>query len=60
MVVLETTRERLQVLGADPDHPTSIVGVFAPVSGTITEQQITDQSGVQALPPPEEAPVSRA
>ena len=52
MVVLETTRERLQVLGADPDHPTSIVGVFAPVSGTITEQQITDQSGVQALTPP--------
>jgi cobalt-zinc-cadmium efflux system membrane fusion protein len=51
-VVLETTKERLQVLGADPDHPTSIVEVFAPVSGTITDQQITDQSGVQALTPP--------
>jgi cobalt-zinc-cadmium efflux system membrane fusion protein len=51
-VVLETAKERLQVLGADPDHPTSIVEVFAPVSGTITDQQITDQSGVQALTPP--------
>ena len=52
LVVLETTKERLQLLGADPDHPTSIVEVFAPVSGTITDQQITDQSGVQALTPP--------
>ena len=52
LVVLDTTKERLQVLGADPDPPTSIVAVFAPVSGTITDQQITDQSGVQALTPP--------
>ena len=52
LVVLDAARERLQVLGADPDHPTSIVEVFAPVSGTITDQQITDQSGVQALTPP--------
>jgi cobalt-zinc-cadmium efflux system membrane fusion protein len=51
-VVLDTAKERLQVLGADPDHPTSIVEVHAPVSGTITDQQITDQSGVQALTPP--------
>lgn len=51
-VVTETAKERLQVLGADPDHPTGIVEVFAPVSGTITDQQITDQSGVQALTPP--------
>jgi len=52
LVVLETAKERLQLLGADPDHPTSIVEVYAPVSGTITDQQITDQSGVQALTPP--------
>jgi len=51
-VVLDTARERVQMLGADPDHPTGIVQVFAPVSGTITDQQITDQSGVQALTPP--------
>ena len=52
IIVLETAKERLQVLGADPDHPTSIVSVFAPESGTITDQQITNQSGVQALTAP--------
>jgi len=52
LVVLDTAKEHLQVLGADPDRPTSIVEVFAPVSGTITDQEITDQSGVQALTPP--------
>ncbi|HEV3331022.1 MAG TPA: efflux RND transporter periplasmic adaptor subunit [Bryobacteraceae bacterium] len=51
-IVLETTKEHLHVLGSDPDHPTGIVEVFAPVSGTITDQQITNQSGVQALTPP--------
>lgn len=52
VVVLETAKEQLALLGADPNHPTGIVQVFAPVSGTITDQQITDQSGVQALTPP--------
>jgi membrane fusion protein, heavy metal efflux system len=52
VVVLETAIEHLHLLGADPDHPTAIVPVFAPVSGTITDQQITNQSGVQALTPP--------
>jgi len=52
LIVLETAKEHLHVLGADPDHPTGIVEVFAPVAGTITDQQITDQSGVQALTPP--------
>jgi membrane fusion protein, heavy metal efflux system len=52
LVVLETAREQLGLLGVDPNHPTGIVSVFAPVSGTITDQEITDQSGVQALTPP--------
>jgi len=47
-----TTAEHLKLLGSDPDHPSGIVEVTAPVSGTITDQQITDQSGVQALTPP--------
>lgn len=51
-VDLATTRERLQLLGSDPDHPTGIVEVFAPVSGVITDQQITNGAGVQALTPP--------
>jgi cobalt-zinc-cadmium efflux system membrane fusion protein len=52
LVSVETAKEHLQLLGVDPNHPTGIVEVFAPVSGTITDQQITNQSGVQALTPP--------
>ena len=52
VVVLETTREHLAQLGVDPNNPSGIVEVFAPVAGTITDQQITNQSGVQALTPP--------
>jgi cobalt-zinc-cadmium efflux system membrane fusion protein len=51
-VDIETTTEHLKLLGSDPDHPTGIVEVFAPVPGTITDQQITNASGVQALTPP--------
>jgi cobalt-zinc-cadmium efflux system membrane fusion protein len=51
-VVLETAKEQLGLLGVDPDHPTGIVQVFAPVAGTITDQEITEQSGVQSLTPP--------
>jgi cobalt-zinc-cadmium efflux system membrane fusion protein len=51
-VDLETTQEHLHLLGSDPDHPTGIVEVPAPVSGVITDQQITIASGVQALAPP--------
>jgi cobalt-zinc-cadmium efflux system membrane fusion protein len=52
LVDVESTTEHLRVLGADPDHASGIVEVYAPVSGVITDQQITAQSGVQALTPP--------
>jgi cobalt-zinc-cadmium efflux system membrane fusion protein len=48
----ETTTEHLRLLGSDPDHPSGIVEVLAPASGVITDQQITESSGVQALTPP--------
>jgi cobalt-zinc-cadmium efflux system membrane fusion protein len=51
-VDLETTQEHLRLLGSDPDHPTGIVEVPAPVGGVITDQQISIASGVQALTPP--------
>lgn len=51
-VDVETTTEHLKLLGSDPDHPTGIVPVYAPVGGVITDQQITNASGVQALTPP--------
>jgi cobalt-zinc-cadmium efflux system membrane fusion protein len=52
IVVLDTAKEQLGLLGLDPNHPTGIVDVFAPVAGTITDQEITIQAGVQALTPP--------
>ena len=52
LVDLETTKEHLQLLGADSDHPTGIVEVYAPVNGIITDQQITNSAGVQALTAP--------
>jgi len=51
-VDLETATEHLRLLGSDPEHPTGIVAVYAPVSGVITDQQITNSSGVQALTAP--------
>jgi cobalt-zinc-cadmium efflux system membrane fusion protein len=52
IVVLETTKEQLGLLGVDPAHPTGIVNVYAPVAGTITDQEITDQSAVQSYSSP--------
>jgi len=49
---VETSIEHLKLLGSDPDHPSAVVSVFAPVSGVITDQQITDSAGVTALSAP--------
>jgi len=52
VVDVETATEHLHLLGSDPGHPSGIVEVYAPTSGVITDQQITESSGVQALTPP--------
>jgi len=51
-VDLETATEQLHLLGVDKNHPTGIVDVVAPISGVITEQQVTNASGVQGLSGP--------
>jgi cobalt-zinc-cadmium efflux system membrane fusion protein len=51
-VTVETTTEHLRVLGADKDHPSAIIDVVAPVSGVITDQQVTQASGTQGLASP--------
>src|SRR5580692_12993282 len=51
-IVTETAKEQLGLMGVDPDHPTGIVSVYAPVAGTITDQQITNQSAVQSYTAP--------
>jgi cobalt-zinc-cadmium efflux system membrane fusion protein len=46
---VETTLEHLRVLGNDPEKPNGIVDVVAPVAGVITDQEVTNAAGVQAL-----------
>jgi cobalt-zinc-cadmium efflux system membrane fusion protein len=51
-VDVENTTERLRVLGGNIDHPAAIVDVRAPASGVITDQQVTNASGVAGLGSP--------
>jgi len=51
-VDVENTTERLRVLGADINRPAAIVEIRAPVSGVITDQQVTAAGGVQGLSSP--------
>ena len=48
-VTVETAREHLRLLGADIDHPSALVDILAPVSGVITEQNVTAAGGVKTL-----------
>jgi membrane fusion protein, heavy metal efflux system len=48
-VDVETAREHLRVLGAGTDHPSGVVDIVAPISGVITDQQVTAASGIQGL-----------
>jgi cobalt-zinc-cadmium efflux system membrane fusion protein len=49
---LNAASEQLRLLGIDKEHPSGIVDILAPISGVITDQQITNASGVQGLSGP--------
>jgi cobalt-zinc-cadmium efflux system membrane fusion protein len=49
---LDTATEHLRLLGSDPDNPKGIVDIFAPVSGVITDQEVTNAAFVQAYSTP--------
>ena len=51
-VDLDTATEQLRLLGVDKDHPSGIVDVVAPISGVISEQQVTNAAGTQGLSGP--------
>ncbi|MGC2529951.1 MAG: efflux RND transporter periplasmic adaptor subunit [Candidatus Acidiferrum sp.] len=51
-VDVQTAAEHLRVLGSPLDHPSGIVDVYAPVSGVITDQQVTNAAGVAGLGSP--------
>jgi membrane fusion protein, heavy metal efflux system len=48
-VDIETSAEHLRLLGNDPDKPNGVVEIFAPASGVITDQQVTNAAGLQGL-----------
>jgi membrane fusion protein, heavy metal efflux system len=49
---LETSTEHLRLLGDDPDKPNGIVDLVAPISGVITDQEVTNAASVQAYSSP--------
>ena len=49
---LNAATEQLRLLGIDKDHPSGVVDIFAPISGIITDQQVTNAAGVQGLGSP--------
>jgi membrane fusion protein, heavy metal efflux system len=51
-VDLDTATEQLRLLGVDQDHPSGIVDITAPISGVITDQEVTNAAGVQGLSGP--------
>ena len=51
-VDVENTTEHIRVLGGSIDHPAAILDIRAPVSGVITDQQVTNAAGVAGLGSP--------
>lgn len=49
---LNAASEQLRLLGIDKQHPSGVVDIVAPISGVITDQQVTNSSGVQGLSGP--------
>jgi membrane fusion protein, heavy metal efflux system len=45
----QTAEERIKILGGDAEHPSSVIEIRAPVSGTIIEQNVTAAAGVKSL-----------
>ncbi len=45
---LDTATEHLHLLGNDPDRPAGIVGITAPITGQITDQEVVEGSTIQS------------
>lgn len=48
-VDVQAAADRVRVLGGDINHPTGLIPLRAPISGTIVDQQITGGTGVKSL-----------
>jgi cobalt-zinc-cadmium efflux system membrane fusion protein len=51
-VAVDTAAEHLRLLGNDPNKMNNMVDIFAPVSGVVTDQEVTTGSLVQAYNTP--------
>jgi len=49
LVDIRTKAQHLRLLGKEPNRPDGVVSIVAPVSGVITDQQVTSAAGIQAL-----------
>jgi cobalt-zinc-cadmium efflux system membrane fusion protein len=49
LVDVHTTEQRVRVVGGDPVHPSPLLELRAPVSGTIVEQNIAGYEGIKSL-----------
>jgi membrane fusion protein, heavy metal efflux system len=45
----QAAAERIRILGGDPQNPSTLIEVRAPVSGTVIEQNVTTAAGVRSL-----------
>jgi membrane fusion protein, heavy metal efflux system len=45
---LDTATEHLRLIGNDPNNPNGIVDIVAPVTGVITDQEVTNGSSIQS------------
>ena len=48
-VDVQTAAVHVRVLGGDPDHPSPLIELRAPVSGTIVEQNVAGFEGIKSL-----------
>ncbi len=48
-VDVQTALDRVKILGGDPAHPSAVIELRAPISGTIIEQNTTQAAGVKSL-----------
>ena len=48
-VDIESAREHLRLLGSDPNNASALIDIVAPVSGVITEQNVTAAAGIKTL-----------
>jgi len=48
-VDVETAEHRVRLLGSDPAHPSPLIELKAPISGTIVEQNVAGSEGIKSL-----------